>query len=84
MWNWNMLYLDIINIKFALCQSYRIENIQPWTQYVHYKIEHRPRKFKGHIFLEGTCQSELGLHNVEVEYVFKLVLKFLSKNPISS
>ena len=38
MWNWNILDLDVINIKFAECQSFGIVNIQPWTQYAHYKI----------------------------------------------
>ena len=38
MWNWKILYLDVTNVKFALCQSYGIVNIQLWTQYAHYEI----------------------------------------------
>ena len=72
MWNWKILYLDVTNVKFALCQSYGIVNIQPWTQYAHYEIGQgnlKAIKLKGIAFRKNfpnwarltQCGSRIGI-----------------------
>ena len=72
MWNWKILYLDVTNVKFALCQSYGIVNIQLWTQYAHYEIGQgnlQAIKLKGIAFRKNfpnwarltQCGSRIGI-----------------------
>ena len=72
MWNWKILYLDVTNVKFALCQSYGIVNIQLWTQYAHYEIGQgnlKAIKLKGIAFRKNfpnwarltQCGSRIGI-----------------------
>ena len=72
MLNWKILYLDVTNVKFALCQSYGIVNIQLWTQYAHYEIGQgnlKAIKLKGIAFRKNfpnwarltQCGSRIGI-----------------------